>query len=779
MPEPHLDAAVQALENGDRVAALDSLLDAWRVCRAPQLAAVIDVISGDVARAMQPLDPSDKRAYDAAWADLESKRRAIDMQQLIPGLWGDPKGSIPLRVRALLARGPDPRTGEGLLRMIDSPPMTASSKFSTWSKLFKALPDYADTDALPRLKKRAGKHDGNSQFWPKLTKWIEAVMPQLPAPATLSSGAARVVKGLLAKATSLAAGAPPKISDEAAPLAGTIAPEDALDIARERLVAGDLDNALEALRSFWGARRAVVVADLIERLGALVDETRPRVDVGKDKEIHAAWMAKAVTPAAADVGRLLEALRAGRLIDVEERVAAMSRWVPDPRVPVVMFRFIEDYMIGGRELLWAVVYDQFRVHADVRIKDKFVARCEHLDGAGGWDRVAAESAGMRRARAPTMAAFELATELSKAEASIVTDLAKAIAVLADEREAARGSADAIQASFIADILAKPDDDGPRLVFADWLTENSDPVGEFITLSVAFANGKKVKGKLGKYVRKYKKPILGPLERVVELRPDRDFKRGFLHNARLSLRKGAFNQSKPKLAALLGDWRWSLIEDIRTGWDQEGTETLLAQAPLRSLRRLSSAQFNQLLAIPRPMPLEWLEITHRQELQVDWNCFDSVADMLPSLRTVSYWSWSDVDAPPPEFFETRLGKQLEQIACGDVQTGGYLNLDVWLQRMHQAGSTIRRAELIRSELQCVAELAGNKRTLALSFGRWLRPDREEWTQLTGMLRRIPKAAVSAVTCAFAHDEGDERPAALLEALAHLAPTTVPYKDPSED
>ena len=33
--------------------------------------------------------------------------------------------------------------------------------------------------------------------------------------------------------------------------------------------------------------------------------------------------------------------------------------------------------------------------------------------------------------------------------------------------------------FLADILAHPDDDGPRLVFADWLMEQGDPRGELI------------------------------------------------------------------------------------------------------------------------------------------------------------------------------------------------------------------------------------------------------------------------------------------------------------
>jgi uncharacterized protein (TIGR02996 family) len=35
---------------------------------------------------------------------------------------------------------------------------------------------------------------------------------------------------------------------------------------------------------------------------------------------------------------------------------------------------------------------------------------------------------------------------------------------------------------LADVLASPDDDAPRLVYADWLTEHGDPYGEYITIS---------------------------------------------------------------------------------------------------------------------------------------------------------------------------------------------------------------------------------------------------------------------------------------------------------
>lgn len=44
-----------------------------------------------------------------------------------------------------------------------------------------------------------------------------------------------------------------------------------------------------------------------------------------------------------------------------------------------------------------------------------------------------------------------------------------------------------QAGFIEAILETPDDDGMRLIFADWLEERNDPYGEFIRIQVRLAS----------------------------------------------------------------------------------------------------------------------------------------------------------------------------------------------------------------------------------------------------------------------------------------------------
>src|SRR5262245_47228166 len=55
-------------------------------------------------------------------------------------------------------------------------------------------------------------------------------------------------------------------------------------------------------------------------------------------------------------------------------------------------------------------------------------------------------------------------------------------------EPSKGSASA--ASLEAAVAASPDDDAPRLVYADWLSARGDPRGEFIRVQCALAETKR-------------------------------------------------------------------------------------------------------------------------------------------------------------------------------------------------------------------------------------------------------------------------------------------------
>ena len=44
-----------------------------------------------------------------------------------------------------------------------------------------------------------------------------------------------------------------------------------------------------------------------------------------------------------------------------------------------------------------------------------------------------------------------------------------------------------EALFLQAVLENPDDDTPRLIYADWLEERGDPRGEFIRVQCELAN----------------------------------------------------------------------------------------------------------------------------------------------------------------------------------------------------------------------------------------------------------------------------------------------------
>src|SRR5579884_2831930 len=91
-------------------------------------------------------------------------------------------------------------------------------------------------------------------------------------------------------------------------------------------------------------------------------------------------------------------------------------------------------------------------------------------------------------------------------------------------------------AFLEDILANPDDDGPRLIYADWLEENGQPErAEFIRVQIALASGRSGAGLeareqelLGKYGADWAKPLRGLVQQW-------SFQRGFVADVRVEFR----------------------------------------------------------------------------------------------------------------------------------------------------------------------------------------------------------------------------------------------------
>jgi uncharacterized protein (TIGR02996 family) len=80
---------------------------------------------------------------------------------------------------------------------------------------------------------------------------------------------------------------------------------------------------------------------------------------------------------------------------------------------------------------------------------------------------------------------------------------------------------------LAAVMAAPDDDGPRLVYADWLIERDDVRGEFIALQCAIARGEAHAGDLARERELLALQGQGWLAELGLQREEAGFRRGFV------------------------------------------------------------------------------------------------------------------------------------------------------------------------------------------------------------------------------------------------------------
>jgi hypothetical protein len=210
--------AAASLAAGDRIAALDHLLAAWRSVRAPAIADLIDVVSDDVARVVPalPLCRTLRERQDH-WLEICAHGRAIDVPRLLVQL--APKdGTAPAveeRLVALERHHPaDPRIGRALMTMLcggfrwNPRPM--------WTVAFRMLSAIRDTRGRPmaleergRDHTRGGRRD--PEFYDRFYLALDRILDQLATP-TAPVDAAELA-AIASRARAFAAGPPPELFD--------------------------------------------------------------------------------------------------------------------------------------------------------------------------------------------------------------------------------------------------------------------------------------------------------------------------------------------------------------------------------------------------------------------------------------------------------------------------------------------------------------------------------------------------------------------------------------
>lgn len=293
--------------------------------------------------------------------------------------------------------------------------------------------------------------------------------------------------------------------------------EDLLDHEPERAMGA----LLEAYQATFHPR----VAELVERLSAL--HQRPLEGLPTKQADRGAALAAGLQGSALARGAVLETIGAfaqsAQGKKVRPALEPLLDLDPDPRVARTSLTVLTTGQV--RDLTGKVLrrlVTSFERHAHQGALADFER----------WLPSGVQLPGMS-ARLPNVAARLRKREpVAVPEQVVVRLLSRLPAPLAPSRPE---PSPVSEAEMLAAIAAAVDDDAPRLMYADWLTEHLDPRGEFIALQVARTHGRpsqEARRREDELFQQYRVRLLGPLAACVALSGLR-FERGF--PARVSLK----------------------------------------------------------------------------------------------------------------------------------------------------------------------------------------------------------------------------------------------------
>ncbi|MFO0547559.1 MAG: TIGR02996 domain-containing protein [Polyangiaceae bacterium] len=311
----------------------------------------------------------------------------------------------------------------------------------------------------------------------------------------------------------------------------------------------------------------------------------------------------------------------------------------DPRVSNWATRSLErmPFTTPGSEPLFQAWFDIVLARKDVRFVERAEVIRENLRTR--MNRLAVRKALMGRATeiqarlealtlvAPTDEELELAARIGRQRRVAVSE-----------------------EQLLADVYARPDDDEPRLVYADWLLERQDPRGEFIMLQMKRRDSglsPEETTRERELLKKHGKTWLGRLSPVLSFGKGyakTTFERGFVSNADIILSVGK------KLEPLWDNPEWATVERLEGSWQRE----LLSRAPLRALKALDRIHediIGELARANRTLPVTRIELHSPMS---DWTAAKAV---LPQLDHIVLWS---VETPSVEGLRAIAGPGLRRL-----------------------------------------------------------------------------------------------------------------------
>jgi uncharacterized protein (TIGR02996 family) len=297
----------------------------------------------------------------------------------------------------------------------------------------------------------------------------------------------------------------------------------------------DFVTALDGALLVWRATRLAEVAELVDAIAA---RCQPVAIAGRSKtEFQNAWIVAAHNgPGAVAIGSLAATLtRSLPVRDVSyltmdrdlkrnrpflERVEALAKLPDDPRIAAALVELVAKAPFTDSRRLYEPVLALLEQLADERgllVLERLI------------DRPSAKGSSIRAYFAEALPETVVAirkgkrTPLAVGEAELV---ARLFEVLGARRGPAAPHRDVDE--LLAQVIAKPEDDAPRLVLADALLERDDPRGELISLQLQ-PQGEEERRRAGSLLRKHERQWLGELATVTK---NRVWRRGFLDETEL-------------------------------------------------------------------------------------------------------------------------------------------------------------------------------------------------------------------------------------------------------
>jgi uncharacterized protein (TIGR02996 family) len=269
----------------------------------------------------------------------------------------------------------------------------------------------------------------------------------------------------------------------------------------------DREGRLRHLVAAWRTKRAPEIAKLVIELGSELDRVRPGIAGKTNDQRLTTWLELEEGRDDALTGWLLASPPLGETDSrhYTPRLARVARWRPDPRLIAAMMTLVEDNSYTTLREFWDPVFAQLVKGGDATLVPRLEAERARLASSKFFvSRLDKTIAALRHIQP---------AKLSESERRLVAQLGS--------------KSDTDEARLLAAIYAAPHDDGPRLVYADYLQERNDPRGEYIALSCAKSLDVAGRRRVRELYARHRLTWLGPLEPAILEQKSFAFERGFL------------------------------------------------------------------------------------------------------------------------------------------------------------------------------------------------------------------------------------------------------------